>query len=121
MTIVTPAAVERRLVELSKELDEANTELVAAEHEYMRAKSDWEIRSARARLGLKSKAAEQGQKMTVQDVEDAAIIQCEQELMAYNASEAVVRAARGNIVRVRTQIDIARSVGTSVRSSMDIA
>jgi hypothetical protein len=121
MTIVTPAAVERRLVDLSKELDEANDQLVAAEHEYMRAKSAWEINGARARLGLKAKAADQGQKMTVQDVEDAAILQCETYLTAYNASEAVVRSARANIVRVRTQIDIARSVGTSVRSSMEIA
>jgi hypothetical protein len=59
--------------------------------------------------------------MTVQDVEDAAILQCEMDLTAFNASEAVVKAARANIVRVRTQIDIARSVGTSVRSSMEIS
>lgn len=121
MTIVTPQAVERRLVDLSKELDEANTALVAAEHEYMRSKSAWEINSARTRLSLKSEAASNGQKLTVQDVEDAAIVKCEHDLTAYNASEAVVKAARANIVRVRTQIDIARSVGTSVRSSMEIA
>jgi hypothetical protein len=36
-------------------------------------------------------------------------------------SEAVVKATRANMQRIKTQIDIARSVGTSVRSSMEIS
>lgn len=119
--IVTPHAVEKRLVELSRELDEAHEQIVQAETEYMQAKSEWEIGSAKSRLMLKSKAQDEGRKMTVGEIEDEAMVSCEAQLRRFNTSEAVVRAARGNIVRVRTQIDIARSVGTSVRSSMDLA
>ena len=119
--IVTPAAVERRLVTLSQELDAAHEQLVTAEHTYMSAKSAWEINSAKARMGIKHSAAEKGVKVTIAEVEDEALMRCQDELMAYNTSEAVVKAARGKMARVRTQIDIARSIGTSVRSSIDIS
>jgi hypothetical protein len=33
--------------------------------------------------------------------------------------EAMVKASRANAARLKTQVDIARSIGTSVRTSMD--
>jgi hypothetical protein len=41
--------------------------------------------------------------------------------MKMAVAEAVVRAARSNASRIRTQVDIARSVGTSVRTSMELS
>ena len=35
-------------------------------------------------------------------------------------AEAMVRAARANAARIKTQVDIARSISVSVRSGMDI-
>jgi len=35
-------------------------------------------------------------------------------------ADAIVRAARANSVRVKTQIDLARSLGTSVRSGFEL-
>jgi len=35
-------------------------------------------------------------------------------------SEAIVKSARANASRIRTQIEIGRSVGASVRTSMEI-
>lgn len=120
-TVVTPEQVEWRLVELGKELDTAHHELVACEHAYYKAKSEYEVGVARVRLAIGRSYAERGVKVTVQEREDEALIQVADLLTAWHTSEAMVRAARANIARVRTHIDIARSVGTSVRAALDIA
>ena len=43
------------------------------------------------------------------------------ERLVMATAEAIVRAARSNASRIRTQVDIARSVGTSVRTSMELS
>jgi len=113
--IVTPATIEKRLVDLSKEIDDAQRFLDEAEQEYFDAKGACEIGLAQARLGV----VKDGLKMTVQEKEDVATIECASLLRALYSADAKVRAARGNAQRVRTQIDIARSVGTSVRAALD--
>jgi ABC-type molybdate transport system ATPase subunit len=119
--IITPAQVENRLVQLSREYDEAHEALEQSEIGYANAKSLWEITSARTRLSIQAKALDSGKRITVQERDDEAVVRCQDELMAVNMSEAKVRAARANANRLRTQIDIARSVGTSVRAAMDLA
>ena len=121
MSIVTPAHVEQRLITLSKEYDEAHAQLEAAEMTYASAKSLWEINSARVRLSLQAKSLEAGRKMTTGERDDEALVRCQDELLALNNADAVVRASRANAVRIRTQIDITRSVGTSVRAAMDLS
>lgn len=111
---VSPSSVEKRLVQLSKELDEAHTDLVRAESDYFNAKADLEIVLARTRMELGIV------KMTVQEKEDRALLKCKDQHYRLAAAEAVVRAARANSARLRTQVDIARSVGTSVRSALDL-
>lgn len=117
---VTPMQVEARLRELGSELDEAHKQLQEAEHGYFRAKGEYEIGVAAARLRVGQRFADKGTKGTVQEREDLATIETADLLKAYFTSEAVVRAARANSRRVQVQIDIARSVGTSVRSSMEV-
>ena len=119
--IITPVQVELRLKNLGVELDESHEELVKAEKAYMDAKSMWEINSARARMTIKQRALDRGVKVTVAEVEDEALLRCQEELMALNTSEAMVKAARANNQRIRIHIDIARSIGTSVRTQMVIA
>ena len=116
---VTPMQVERRLIELGKELDDSQTELARAEHQYMNAKSVWEIDSARCRMAVRQRATDAGNKVTVGEVDDETILRCQDQLTAYYNSEAVVKAARANSQRIRTQIEIARSIGASVRTSME--
>jgi hypothetical protein len=120
MNVVTPAQVEQKLIQLSREYDEAHDMLDKAEVQFANAKSLWEINSARVRLSIQAKALDVGRKITVQERDDEALVRCQDELMAMNTSEAVVRSARANAIRLRTQIDIARSVGTSVRSAMEL-
>lgn len=118
--LYTPADVEAKLVSLSQEYDESHKELDAAEMEYATAKSLYEINSARARLHIRARALEAGRKITVQEVDDESTVECASELTRLNTSEAIVRSARANAQRLRTQIDIARSVGTAVRAAMDM-
>ena len=120
MTAVTPMQVEERLRVLGKELDDAHADLVAAERLYFESKANYEVGVAAARIRVGSRYAERGVKATVQEKEDQALMEVAELLRAYYTAEAVVKAARANSVRVRTQIDIARSVGTSVRASLEM-
>ena len=112
--VVTPQAIENRLATLSREIDEGHAFLEQAEHAYHKAKTQYEIAIATARLSYGT------EKMRVQDVNDHALLECREQYRALNEAEAVVKAARANATRIRTQVDIARSIGTSVRASLEI-
>ena len=113
--MITPQTVENRLGELSKEIDTAHEDLVKAEKYYHSSKAVFEIAIARARI----KIGMSNMKLKVGDVADRALLECELEWNDIQVAEAMVKAARGNAQRVRTQVDIARSIGTSVRASME--
>lgn len=113
---ITPERVESRLYELSKEIDEAHRDLVEAEQNYHRSKARFELAVARSRLNI----GMNNLKLRVGDVADRALVECEAEWFDLQTAEAHVKAARANAARVRTQVDIARSIGTSVRASLDI-
>lgn len=112
--MVTPQVIENRLTALSKEVDEAQTFLEEAELSYHKAKSDYEIAMAGSRLSLNN------EKLRVQDVQDIALRDNAHLYRTLNTAEAMAKAARANAQRLRTQVDIARSVGTSVRASLEI-
>ena len=114
MLMVTPLAIENRLTTLSKEIDEAHVDLVNAERSYHKAKSNYEIAYAKAYLGLGER------KLRVQELEKTALLMCAIEYQELHISEALAKAARGNAQRIRTQVDIARSIGTSVRASLEL-
>jgi hypothetical protein len=118
---VTPAQIEKRLYDLSKEIDEAHTELVEAETAYNRIKSAYEISMAKSRMGYASKSSPSGKNYTVQERDDLALIDNETLHMQIGFAEASIKAARANSTRIKTQVEIARSIGTSVRTSLDLA
>jgi alanyl-tRNA synthetase len=105
---LTPERVEARLYELSKEIDVAHEELVKAEKAYHDSKARFEIN------GMNNL------KLRVGDVADKALTECATEWLQLQQAEALVKAARANANRVRTQVDIARSIGTSVRASLEV-
>jgi hypothetical protein len=119
--VITPAQIERRMIQLGKELDEAHQELVAAEQRYFDAKGMYEIAVGKARLDVGKRYAERGVKATIQDREDEAMMIVQDHLVALYNSEALVKAARANVTRLRTQIDIARSVSANVRQTLEVA
>lgn len=119
--IVTPAQIEARLKALSKEIDDVHADLVDAERDYNYKKADYEINMAKSRMEYASKSSPTGKNYTVQEREDMAIL--DNVELHYNLalSEAKVKAARANANRIKTQVEIARSIGTSVRTSLDLA
>lgn len=115
-TIKTPSDIESRLLELDADLARATSALIAAENRYGQAKADAEIALAKHRLSI----IDAGSKMTVAEREDRALVACENEVREERIADAVARSMRANVARVRVQIDIARSVGTSVRAALDL-
>lgn len=119
--IVTAVQVERRLLDLSHEVDEAYESLRAAEMEFHTAKATYEVEYARATLQISAQAKTDESRPTVAEKEARALLKVEAQRMALAAAEAVVRAARANANRLQTQVDLARSVGTTLRASIDMS
>lgn len=118
--IITPAMVEQKLRGLSKEVDEAHKVLVEVETIYHSVKADYEIAMAKSRITLSTKSAPNGKNYTVGEREDLALVQNEELHKDLAIIQARVLASRANTNRLKMQVDIARSVGTSVRTSMDL-
>jgi len=116
--LVTPQMIETRLRDLSREVDQSHKDLADAETQYFKIKAQYELALAHGRLSL---AGKQDMKLTVSDKADMALVSAEELHMKMATVEALVRAARANASRIRTQVDIARSIGTSVRTSMDLS
>jgi hypothetical protein len=118
--IITPAMVEQKLRGLSKEVDEAHKVLVEVETIYHSVKADYEIAMAKSRITLATKSAPNGKNYTVGEREDLALVQNEELHKDLAIIQAKILASRANTNRLKMQVDIARSVGTSVRTSMDL-
>jgi hypothetical protein len=65
------------------------------------------------------KSAPTGKNYTVQERDDIALLENEELHLRVAMAEAQVKAARANATRIKTQVEIARSIGTSVRSSLE--
>jgi hypothetical protein len=119
--IVTPAQVEQQLYALSKEIDTNYSELLEAESHYSSDKAQYEIAMARSRMEYSMKSSPTGKNYTVSEREDMALLTNETLHLQMAMSEARVKAARANAVRIKTKVDIARSIGTSVRAAVEIS
>jgi hypothetical protein len=118
--IITPAMVEQKLRGLSKEVDAAHMTLVEIETSYHITKADYEIAMAKTRITLATKSSPTGKNYTVQERDDMAIVENEELHKSLAIVQAQILASRANTNRLKMQVDIARSVGTSVRTSMDL-
>ena len=118
--IITPAMVEQKLRGLSKEVDGAHKVLVEVETIYHSVKADYEIAMAKSRIILATKSSPTGKNYTVGEREDLALVQNEELHKDLAIIQAKILASRANTNRLKMQVDIARSVGTSVRTSMDL-
>jgi hypothetical protein len=118
--IITPAMVEQKLRGLSKEVDDAHKVLVEVETIYHGIKADYEIAMAKSRMTLATKSSPTGKNYTVGEREDMALVENEELHKDLAILQAKILATRANTNRLKMQVDIARSVGTSVRTSMDL-
>lgn len=110
----TPQNIEKRLFDLSLEIDKTQEALTEAETGYIKFKGKFEIDMAKTRLSLMET------KMTQAEREDRALTANEDTYLQLNAAEVLVKALRQKMANVKTQVDIARSIGSSVRASMDL-
>jgi hypothetical protein len=115
--MITPAKVEARLIELSNEIDECHQDLIKTESDYHVTKAAYEIAMAKSRL----KNAHSDLKMTVAMREDQALFDNEALHLHIAGLEAQVKAVRANANRLKTQVDITRSIAVSVRSEVSIS
>jgi len=116
----TPMEVEAQLKRLYGEIGEATEALKNAEAVYYAAKHEYEVGVAAARMSEGARAASKGVRLTVQEKEDAALLATADLLKRLYTADALQRACKANINRINTQTDIARSVGTSVRTSINL-
>jgi hypothetical protein len=117
--LMTPYEVERRLLELSKEVDEATDDLIEAETAFVISKRNLELALARARVEIAKEHTDA--KLTVQEKADIALLKCEEQHLVADADDIWVKGSKARVNALRSQVDIIRSIGTSVRSSMDMA
>lgn len=108
--------VEKRLINLSKEIDQSHADLTSAESKYHTTKASLEIAMARSRMSV----SHPDHKLTSTQREDMALLENAEKFMELAISEAEVKASRANANRLRTQVDIARSISVSVRASLEI-
>ena len=119
--VVTPQQIESRLYTLSKEVDEAHQGLVDTEREFHELTAYYEVDMARSRILLASKSSPTGKNYTVGEREDMALVENAEAHFKIATIEAQVKAARANVQRLKTQVEIARSMSASVRSSMELS
>ncbi len=111
-----PHEIERKLIQLDNAIDEAFKDLDDAEYEYHETKARLELDLARSRMTLSTS----GDRTTVAQREDQAMLLNEAMVLRMATSEARVRGARANVNRLRTQVDIARSMNAGMRAAMDM-
>ncbi len=119
--VVTPQQIESRLYALSKEVDEAHEGLITTEREFHEITAHYEVAMARSRIVLASKSSPTGKNYTVGEREDMALVENAEAHFKIATIEAQVKAARANVQRLKTQVEIARSMSASVRSSMELS
>jgi hypothetical protein len=118
--IVTPAQVEQKMIQLSGEIDTAQVQLEAAENNYSDLKAKYEIGLAKSRIRLGAEKNSMGKPLTATEKDDMALIENDYLHLLLSSAEATVRASRANASRLKTQVDLARSIGSSVRASLDL-
>jgi hypothetical protein len=119
--IITPAQVEQRLLQLSGLLDKAQEQLNSAEEQYTSIKAQFEIAMAKSRIGLATEVGANNKLLTATEKEDKALIANENLHLLISSAEILVKASRANVANLKTQVDIARSIGSSVRSALEIS
>lgn len=118
--IITPAQVEQRMIKLSAEIDIAQAQLEGAENNYSDLKAKYELGLAKSRIRLGAEKNLQGKPLTATEKDDMALIENDYLFIQLSSAEAVVKASRANASRLKTQVDLVRSIGSSVRASLDL-
>ena len=111
---VTPRSIEQRLIELEGAIDHAYEYMAKMEIAYQDAKTAYELGMARSRT------APTEDKRTEKMKEDYALLSNQPEYEEMMAAYGLVKGARGNLERLRVQVDITRSLGATLRAALEM-
>lgn len=118
--VLTPPQIEQQLRALSRRIGEAQAENATVEMTFSTDKAELEISMAKTRLKYANQSKPGGKNYTADERTDLAVTENEELFRKVAVDEALVKASRGRINQLNTQTDIARSVSTSVRTSMNL-
>jgi hypothetical protein len=116
MDHLTPAQIEKRLLQLDGENERVHEALREAESRLALAETSLRLARARALIDTFKKP----EKITVQQREALVDLACEAELVELQVATTIAKAARSKVAEIKTSIDIARSLGATIRSAMDM-
>lgn len=108
MTDLTPNQVVQRLMDLSRLLDAAQTELTRLDEQAVRARQRFEVNYSRAVLNADAPNAESRKAM--------AVVATENDRLDAEIAEQQVRAVRSRLTVLREQVEIGRSLSAALRS-----
>lgn len=111
--VITPAMLTQEMLRLSKLLDQAHDELVAASHTAAEKEAEYRL--------LRAKAFTRASGKTVGDREAQALLQCGPEMQAAHLAESLKVAALERVRSIRAQLSACQSVATAVRSEVEMA
>jgi hypothetical protein len=111
---LTPQDVEIKLHNLAEELEDVYLELKEAEYAFYTSKTALEVGKARSLL------LSLGDKMTVAERDAHVTVECESFIHENNVALAMVNAGRKNFDRIKTQIEIARSQSSIIRTALEM-
>lgn len=114
--ILTPAEVEQMMVSLSTELESLTEQMENDEQDLYAKEGAFEISRARVLEAL----SRDGVRRNAATVDAMVLLECKREWEEMREAKRVCEADRRQIARVKYQIDVARSLNASVRSSMEI-
>jgi hypothetical protein len=109
--------IEVRLYELSGELDAATVECADHEYTFHLAEAKLEVAKAKSFLSIDP----MDRKITVDEKKAKTISETSDLIIAHAEAKARIMASRRNCERLRVQIDIARSQGSLIKSSMELS
>jgi hypothetical protein len=108
---VTPSAIAANLAHLGRELAAMTDGLGDLEHRSVTAREDYVL--AHAKAVLKSSG-------TVDERKAQALVDTHDERLSAETADALVRQRRAQIATLKVRVDIGRSVGSIVKSEIEL-
>lgn len=117
--LFTPADIEQALIRLSARMDRGNAYLDAVERAYSKAKEVYDLACAKAMDQIVSEYERQNLRPPAADIRKARVfLVTTAEREQLRRLEVLILHTRRRLHHLSRQIDIARSLGTSVRAAM---
>lgn len=117
----TPAEIELHIIRVTDELDEKTNLLAQQETLAAEAQDAADLALAQARIRIGDDAAYKGVKLTVQEKQDAALVECAPLVSKASVEQAKLQGFKAQVRTLMVQADAWRTISASTRSSMNLS